>query len=181
MMDAALPREFLGGRIRRLRASDLAAFQAYRSLPALGRYQGWSPMPDAEARRFIEDMHQAPLFEPGCWVQLGIAELTADELIGDIGLYLSEDGVSGEVGFTLQPAYQGRGVATRAVGAALQLLFSLTRVTRVLGVTDERNAPSIRLLGRLGFGLVERRHVVFRDEPCTEWVHVLSRDAGQPS
>lgn len=171
-----LPREFPGGRLRRLRPSDLAAFQAYRSIPDLGRYQGWSPMSDAEASEFINEMHLAPLVTPGLWVQLGIAEPASDALVGDIGLYLSEDGTDGEVGFTLQPSSQGHGVATCAVRAALELFFSTSRVARVLGITDERNLPSITLLERIGFKSIERRQVMFRGEPCTERVYALVRD-----
>ncbi len=178
MHETLLPREFLGGRLRRLHTRDRAAFQAYRSLPELGRYQGWSPMSDAKAHGFLDEMHRAPLFTPGQWVQLAIAKPESDELVGDIGLYLSEDGTSGEVGFTLEPSSQGRGVAALAVREALQLLFSATSVTRVLGITDERNVPSIKLLERIGFELVESRQVVFRGEPCTERVYVLPRNDG---
>jgi len=175
MCETLLPREFPGGRLRRLHPRDLAAFQAYRSIPELGRYQGWSPMSDADALAFLDEMHRAPLFTPGQWIQLGIAEPQADALVGDIGLHLSEDGASGEVGFTLQPSAQGCGLAGRAVREAIQLLFATTRVTRVFGITDERNLPSIRLLARLGFDFIESRQVVFRGEPCTEWVHVYLR------
>ncbi|WP_128003665.1 GNAT family N-acetyltransferase [Piscinibacter defluvii] len=178
MHETLLPREFLGGRLRRMHLHDLAAFQAYRSLPELGRYQGWSPMSDTEALEFLDDVHRAPLFMPGHWVQLGIAEPESDALIGDIGLYLSEDGAAGEVGFTLQPASQGRGVATHAVREALQLFFSATGVARVLGITDERNIPSIKLLERVGFKFIESRQVVFRGEPCTERVYALPRNDG---
>jgi aminoglycoside 6'-N-acetyltransferase len=157
---------------------DLAAFQAYRSLPELGRYQGWSPMSDTEALEFLDDMHRAPLFTPGHWVQLAIAEPESDALVGDIGLYLSEDGTSGEVGFTLQPASQGRGLATLAVREALHLLFLATSVTRVVGITDERNASSIKLLERVGFEFIESRQVVFRGEQCTERVYAMSRNDG---
>ena len=123
MHEMLLPREFIGGRLRRLHAGDQAAFQSiahsgYRPL------SGWSPMSDAEAQAFLDKMHCAFLFTPGQWVQLGIAKPESDELVGDIGLYLSEDGTSGEVGFTLKPHSQGHGVAARAV-AALQLFFGL--------------------------------------------------------
>jgi len=177
MHETMLPREFPGGRLRKLRLSDHEAFQAYRGIPDLGRYQGWLPMSDAAALDFLAEMGQAPLFATGQWVQLGIADLPSDCLVGDIGLYLSEDGHSGEVGFTLQPSAQGHGLASRAVREALQLFFSTTTVARVLGITDERNLPSIRLLDRLGFEHIETRHVVFRDEPCTERVYALSRSA----
>ena len=46
MQAVLLPQEFRGGRLRRMRPEDLTAFQAYRALPELGRYQGWSPMSD---------------------------------------------------------------------------------------------------------------------------------------
>lgn len=178
MQETPLPRDFPGGRLRRLRPQDLQAFQAYRSIPEVGRYQGWSPMSDAEATRFLDEMSGAPLFAAGQWVQLGIGEPEADALVGDVGLYLSEDGTSGEVGFTLQPSAQGRGVAGRAVREAVQLLFAMTGVTRIMGITDARNLPSIRLLERLGFALIESRQVVFRGEPCTERVYALPRSDG---
>jgi RimJ/RimL family protein N-acetyltransferase len=177
MPETLLPREFPGGRLRRMNVRDLSSFQAYRSLPELGRYQGWSVMTDAEALRFLDEMHHSVLLTPGEWVQLGIADPQSDALVGDIGLYVAQDGRSGEVGFTLQPSAQGRGVASRAVRAAVQVLFEATSVTRVLGITDERNRPSIRLLERIGFKLEESREVVFRGEPCTERVYVLARNA----
>ncbi len=161
-----------------MRPDDLAAFQAYRALPELGRYQGWLPMSDADALAFLTDVQGAPLFTPGQWMQLGIAEPARDVLVGDIGLHLSDDGSTGEIGFTLQPAVQGRGIATQAVRQALRLLFSGTNVARVFGITDARNLPSIRLLERVGFEFVEHRHVVFRGEPCTERVYALPRGDG---
>ena len=178
MDETLLPREFSGGRLRRLRPADRVAFQAYRSIPELNRYQGWSPMPEAEALDFLTDMNEAPLFIPGQWVQLGIAETESDSLVGDIGLYVSSDGSTAEVGFTLQPSAQGQGVATRAVREAIQLLFTATKISCVLGISDERNLPSIRLLERLGFQYVENRGAVARGEPCSEKVYALSRDAG---
>ena len=69
-----LPRVFPGGLLRRLRMSDLAAFQAYRCIPELGRFQGWSSMSQAEAVAFLAEMHEARLFTLGDWVQLGIAD-----------------------------------------------------------------------------------------------------------
>lgn len=177
MTEPLLPREFPGGRLRRLRVSDFEAFQAYRALPELGRYQGWEPMTEAGALEFLAQMSQAALFVPGDWLQLGIATPDEDELIGDIGLYLSDDGTRGEIGFTLEPQAQGQGIAGRAAAEALDLLFARTAASEVRGITDARNAASIRLLERLGFVCVESREVQFRGETCTELVYVLHRGA----
>ena len=175
---AWLPRRFDGGQLRRLKPSDLACFQSYRSTPELNRYQGWSPMSDAAAAAFLAEMSDAPVVAAGKWIQLGIAEPVTDRLIGDIGLFLSGDGLGGEIGFTLSLAAQGRGIATAAVRQALELLFAATPVRQVLGFTDTRNAASIHLLERAGFLRQEERTVVFRGQPCTEAVYVLPRSAG---
>jgi RimJ/RimL family protein N-acetyltransferase len=174
-IDSLLPRHFRGGCLRRLRASDLGAFQAYRSDPELGRYQGWSPMSEAETLAFLVEMESTRLFEPGQWVQFGIADPETDVLIGDIGLHLSGDSQTGEVGFTLVPSGQGRGIASAAVREALELFFTSTPVSRVHGITDARNMPSVRLLERLGFKCQETRRAVFRGEECREHVFVLAR------
>lgn len=173
-----LPRAFPGGSLRRMRTSDLAAFQAYRSIPELGRFQGWSPMSGTEALSFLGQMGEARLFTAGDWVQLGIADHADGHLIGDIGVFVAADGLTGEIGFTLAPAAQGRGIATAAVREALRLLFDITFVQRVLAVTDRRNVRSIRLLERVGFRHCESRSTVFRGEPCVEDVYALARDEG---
>jgi RimJ/RimL family protein N-acetyltransferase len=174
-INAALPCAFEGGMLRRLQSSDLAAFQAYRAIPELGRFQGWSPLSDSDAQAFIHEMADAPLFSPGNWVQLGIADPASNRLLGDIGLYVADDERSAEVGFTLKPAAQGRGVATAAVRAALTLLFSVTNVQEVLGVTDVRNLASSRLLERVGFEHKETCRAAFRGEACMEATYVFHR------
>ena len=173
-----LPVEFPGGWLRRLEPTDLAAFQAYRSIAELGRFQGWTPMSDAEALEFLTTMNTAPLFEPGQWVQLGISAAQSGALVGDIGIHVSNDGLAGEIGFTLEPASQRKGLATQAVSKALELLLTSTKVEAVRGVTDSRNDSSIRLLERLKFQHRETRIIEFRGEPCSEKIYVRLRADG---
>jgi len=173
--DHLLPRQFPGSCLRRLRSSDLNAFQAYRNIPGLNRYQGWSPMSEPDALAFLTEMETSAFFQPGKWIQLGIAETHTDLLLGDIGLHLSDDSQTGEVGFTLAPSAQGRGLATAAVREAIQLIFTATPISQILGITDARNTPSIRLLERLGFDCMETRNAVFCGEECVERVFILPR------
>ena len=137
-------------------------------------------MSEADALAFLSEMNDAPLFTPGKWVQLGIAESETDRLVGDIGLFLSEDGFTGTVGFTLALSAQGRGLATSAVRQAVQIFFRATSARQMQGITDSRNAASIRLLERIGFQHHETRTAVFRGEKCSEKVYLLPRnDADQ--
>ena len=161
--------------LRRLEASDLAAFQAYRHDPVIGLYQGWAAQTDAQALAFIEQMTRAMLFVPGEWFQVGMADRCTDQLIGDIGWRVAADGASAEIGFSLCARSQGQGLATEAVGAALRLVFEHTEVASVIGITDARNAASIRLLERLGLRLAATPSAVFRGASCTEHRFVARR------
>ena len=163
------------GRLRRLATTDLAAFQAYRRDPDIGRFQGWSPQGDAEAGAFLAAMNAAPLFAPGAWSQIAIVD-GADALIGDIGVCLARDAETAELGFTLAGAAQGRGLAREAVAAAIALVFRHTPATRILCVTDERNAPAQRLIARLSMTLERQSPALFRGQACTEFHYALARD-----
>jgi RimJ/RimL family protein N-acetyltransferase len=170
-----LPLMHGAARIRRLRVEDLAFFQAYRSEPELARYQGWAAMSDAEAEQFLAEMAGIELFRLGEWHQLAIADVDTDALLGDLGLYLAPDGLTGEIGFTLSTAAQGRGIATCAAEVGMRLLFERTSVRTIIGVTDERNAPSIRLLTRIGMLEIASRRAEQRGEPCVELVFGIER------
>ena len=163
--------------LRRLAASDLGDFQQYRSDPLVGQYQGWTRTSDAEAAAFLEEMAAAPLLRPGRWSQIGIADRTTLRLLGDIGLFLRDDGRESEIGFTLRRESQGRGLGVAAVRAAVELVFEQTDVERVLGITDARNEACIRLLQRVGMERLESREATFRGEACIEHVYAARRES----
>ena len=176
-----LPYVLHGVVLRRLAASDLAPFQSYRRDPELSRYQSWSALPDAETLAFLEHMRSVPLFVPGEWSQIGIATSTNPMLIGDIGLFLSSDARHAEIGVTLRPQSQGSGIATIAVAGGIKLLFAHTRAEQVLGISDARNLPSIRLLERIGMRRAESRRTTFKGEDCLELVYSLRRKERFPA
>jgi RimJ/RimL family protein N-acetyltransferase len=159
--------------LRRLRSDDLARLQAYRGDPEVGRYQGWGPMTDGEASAMIAEMAAAPCPTLGDWLQLAIADARTDALLGDIGLHVSESGEEAELGITLAPDAQGRGLAEEAARALIAGLESDTPVRRLVGITDARNAPSARLLERLGMTFEAEEQTIFRGEPCREWRFAL--------
>ena len=146
-------------------------------MPEVGRFQGWTPMNDDAAVAFLDEMAHLPLLPLGEWIQLAIAEAPDDRLVGDIGLCVTADGDQAELGFTLSPAAQGKGLASAAVRAALDLVFDMTQVTQINAITDNRNLPSIRLLERLAFERSDSFVAEFRGERCIELVYTLTRDS----
>lgn len=162
-------------KLRRLSPDDLAAFQAYRNDPDVGRWQGWTPLPDAWSLPFLQEMARVALFKPGRWTQLAIADTHTDALLGDLGVYVSPDGREAEFGFTLARAAQGRGIASAAVRAAIARVFAETRVERIHARTDARNTACLRLLQRLGARQLARIDTRLRGAPSVELRHELAR------
>jgi RimJ/RimL family protein N-acetyltransferase len=161
--------------LRRFSAADLAAFQAYRSDEALVRFQGWSVQSDHDALQFILAMADAPLFRPGHWIQLAIEDMGTGAMVGDVGVFIADDSRQAEVGFTLSRPAQGKGLATRAVGLAIRLVFEHTQVVEIIGITDTRNTASVRVLERLGMQRRATEDADFKGEACQEHTYVLGR------
>src|SRR5258708_79692 len=134
-----LPRQSDRILLRRFGVADLGEFQAYRQDPELGRYQSWEPMLEAAAKSFLAEMSRIELCVPGRWCQIAIADRESGLLLGDIGLFLSENGHEAEIGFTLASAHHGKGLAKEAVGEALRLIFEQTQAASVNVITDARD------------------------------------------
>jgi aminoglycoside 6'-N-acetyltransferase len=135
--------------LRRFRTEDAEAFTAYRSVPEVARYQSWdAPVSLPDAIKTIGTFIADDPTEPG-WFQYAI-DLDG-VLIGDLGLNLHENRMQAELGFTLAPAYQGKGYATEAVRGFLGHVFTERGLHRVSAECDARNLASARLLERVGF------------------------------
>ncbi len=135
--------------LRDLRATDAAALLAYRNDEDTARFQAWQlPFLPAAADELIAGASEQMWPVRGDWYQIGIEH--AGDLVGDIGVGRSSDGLQAAIGYTLAPAARGTGLATEAVGAVLDLLFS-EGVHRISAGLDPANAASARLVRRLGF------------------------------
>ena len=131
-------------------ATDVAA---YRNDPEVARFQGW-PLPYGveEAAGLAAAGQLAIRTDVGVGRDGSAGRDGSDgQLVGDAML----DGVAGtehavEIGITLAPAAQGRGLATEAVIALVDAVFAAGR-RKVVAYVDVRNERSLALFDRLGF------------------------------
>lgn len=153
--------------LRKLSYLDAEALFSYRSKDEVMRYQGFHPKTIQEVERFLMELPEMPNLADTCF-QLGIVLKKEKRLIGDIGLHFLPDGEQVEIGYTVDPDYQGYGYATEAVLEILKYLFEELNKHRVLASVDPMNEKSIRLLERLGF----RKEAHFKKGLCWEgqWV-----------
>jgi RimJ/RimL family protein N-acetyltransferase len=138
--------------LRRFSRADLPAFVAYRTLPAVARYQSWdAPYPREAGARLIGQLARQHPDTPGEWFQFAVMLRATGELLGDCGaLTLPADPRQAEIGFTMAPAHQGLGYGSEAVRLLLAYLFTGRRKHRVSATCDARNTASARLLEKVG-------------------------------
>ncbi len=160
--------------LRPFRMSDAMDFSAYRSDPAVARYQSWeTPYPLEAARELIDEMlKRGTVPWPGQWNQVAV-ELAegggVETLIGDCAFRIlaSEPGTAC-VGFTLTTRFWGKGYATEAASAVIAWLFDAAGMQRVVADCDARNLASQRVLERLGMRRAGEAEVAFKGEVVRE-------------
>jgi RimJ/RimL family protein N-acetyltransferase len=137
--------------LRRFDAGDAEEFFAFRSDPAVSRYQSWKPKSVDEMRRFIAAQAEVAADTPDSWFQLAVCLKAGGALIGDCGLHFPRDeSRQAEIGYTIAPPYQRRGYALEAAEALLIYLFANLGKHRVFASVDPRNTASIAVLDKLG-------------------------------
>ena len=132
--------------------SDAAAFHAYRRLPEVS---DWLPRvsPDeaAVAQRFEDDDFRRRTL---------LIEVDG-QVAGDLYLHVSDcwaqaeapdsqNKRQAEIGWALDPTYQGRGLALEAVRRLVELCFTDLRLRRVFAMCFADNTGSWRLMEKLG-------------------------------
>lgn len=156
--------------IRQIRAADLRDFLEYRSDPLVCEFQGFGPMTEAQARRYINGIKDTEFGGAGEWIQLGVELKDEKKLIGDIGLKPERDDTRMvEFGLSFSTRYQKKGYAREALTGVFDLLFNRAGIHRIIGITDVDNANCIRLLENLHFRREAEFKQSFWDEGKNRW------------
>jgi RimJ/RimL family protein N-acetyltransferase len=163
-------------RLRPLRPGDAPALCAYRALPEVARYQSWDTCTPDDAARLIACQERLSPHATGAWLQLGLTLKDSGTLIGDCGIhFLKDQPHQVELGITLDPAHQRRGLAAEAVEAVLRHAFATLGKHRVIATTDVLNLPAARCFRRLGFRQEAHfvDHVQFKGAWSSEYLFAM--------
>lgn len=164
-------------RLREVRADDAPALFAIHSDRRVMRYwsyPAWTGLAQAECK-VADIQRQRRELDMLVWA---ITEAHDDRLIGTSAVFAMhlEQGRA-EIGYSLHPDWQGRGLASEALRLILRHLFDGMGLRRIEADIDPRNQASCRLVERLGFVregvLRERWHV--NGEICDTALYGLLR------
>lgn len=132
-----------------LRAPSLADFEPYAEFWASPRalWQGGPKTRTAAWREFACDVACWSLRGFGAW---SVEPKAGGAWLGTVGLFQPEDYPEPEIGWTLAPAAEGRGIAFEASRAARDWAYRVFGLTTLVSYIDPANTRSIRLAERLG-------------------------------
>lgn len=175
MPDIPLPINTERLRLRRFEASDLDAFHAYQSLPETARFLL------REAKTYTQSMETVGRYanfvfeKEGDWICLAVEAKNHDGLLGEVVLkWLPGEGQA-EIGWIMAPEARGKGYATEAARALLDLGFGELGFHRIDAKLDALNAGSARICERLGMRLeatlVENWH--YKGAWSTELIYAM--------
>ena len=136
--------------IREFEPADLVIFSRYRAVETVAQYQSWSDYSIEKANSLYESMQGHDFGEVGQWFQIAIVDAKSDILLGDFAIHFI-DAEQVEIGFTLAPEHQGKGIATKALNGLVEYLFKQLNKHRIIATTDCENHASYQLLDRAGF------------------------------
>lgn len=189
---AATPGEILTERLRLVAvdasaAAAVLAGEACRALPCESVADGFPFAPGMYG--LVEDRTREEPAQAG-WLAWAAILREGGELVGDGGFHgPPDDRGTVALGYSVAPAWRGRGLAREMAAALLAWAFAHDAVRAVEAETLEGNLPSQAILRRLGFA-PDGRYDDLDDGPVLRWrldrpawesARHGTREAGRPA
>lgn len=159
--------------LRHFTRADLNLFTRYRQNPDVARYQSWGNFTFEQAEAMFTLMKRMPFAMPDNWYQIAI-EHAEFGLVGDFGLHFV-DKYQVELGVTIDPAWQGKGIGKSSLKLLLNYLFEDLKKHRVYAVTDIRNQASYSLFQSANFRREGHyiKNCFIKGEWCSEYLYAI--------
>ncbi|HZU85866.1 MAG TPA: GNAT family protein [Anaerolineaceae bacterium] len=168
--------------LRDFREDDFAAVRAWEERPEVRRYEHHAPTPEQtreQLRWLVEHAGQSPRTS----YRLAITLPGDDTPRGRISLKINWEEIrEWEIGWTLHPDHWGRGYASEAARAMLELAFTQLNAHRVVAYCNVNNAASVGVMQRIGMRQDARLRETrwWNGAWADEYVYaILERDWGQ--
>lgn len=132
--------------------NDVEAFFVLLSHPEVVRFTGEPPVGSVDEA--LEKLRIAPLgdYEKHGFGRHAVVLKETGELVGFTGFkYLPERDGEVDIGYRFVPSCWGRGIATESCLAVLPWAFESLELDRVIGLVEDGNPASSRVLEKCGF------------------------------
>ena len=143
--------------LREFTENDWHDVLTYQNDPRYLRYYEWTERTAANAQAFVHMFVDFQAARPRTKFQLAIVHRRTGQLIGNCGLRLKSVGaIEADIGYELAPDQWGKGYATEAVQAMVNLGFTEFDLHRISAHCVAENVGSARVLEKVGMKLEGR-------------------------
>ena len=136
--------------LRKIRLNDAPDMFEYSKDPEVTKYLLWDPHPNVEhTRNYIDYLQDR--YRDGKYYDWAVILKSSGKMIGTCGFSsILPEHRSAEVGYVLNPAFRGQGIAGEALSAVLDFAFRKMALNRVEAKCVADNASSERVMQKVG-------------------------------
>ena len=136
--------------LRQMKSCDARDMYEYACQEQVTRYLLWEPHTSLdETRRYLEMIQ--PRYRHGDFYDWALIFRSNSKMIGTCGFAsIDLENRTGEVGYVLNPAYWGQGIAAEALRAALRFGFDTLKLNRIEARYMMPNVRSRRVMEKCG-------------------------------
>lgn len=157
--------------LRELLPTDDQDMYRLRSDERVNRYLSRPPAASLEEARATMEKIKTGVAQGRSWYWVVTLQGDEDRMIGTVCLFnFSEEDRSIEIGYELQPEFQGQGIMNEAVSAVVQWSFEQMKFTALHAFTHADNTRSAHLLSKMGFQRAPELDVAEDTEQLAAWV-----------
>ncbi len=136
--------------LRNYRLEDWSRVHLYASIPEFSRFEMWGPNSEDDTKKFIADMVAEAASAPRYKFNFAVCLKDSDLLIGGCGVRLeSQSSRVANLGWAINPAFQGQGYAPEAARELIRFGFHELGLQVIYATCDARNSASIRVMEKL--------------------------------
>lgn len=141
--------------LREMTPEDAEVAYILNSDPEVLRYTGDDPFESIEeAKTFLENYASYRTYGFGRW---GMILKETNEYLGWCGLKYTPELDEFDIGYRLMKKFWGKGYATEAAEACLELGFNQFNMKTIVGRAMPANTASVRVLEKIGLTYLENR------------------------
>jgi [ribosomal protein S5]-alanine N-acetyltransferase len=133
--------------LREYSEADWERVHIYGSSSSFTEYEAWGPNSVEDTKAFISDMLVKQTKKPRFEYEFAIIDKESNLLVGGCGFRKDDvQGLVGNLGYAVNPEFQGKGIATEATKMLLQLAFIELGMSVVYATCDADNIASFSVM-----------------------------------
>ena len=136
--------------VREFNIDDEEAVFAYSGDAENTVFMDWGPEGRDGVREFIRSRLVSQITSPRRIYDFAVCLKETGELIGAIGLFLTKDGMQGDLGYIFNKKYWKNGYAAEAALGMLRFGFTALDLHRITARCDSKNHDSVAVMKRIG-------------------------------